>query len=33
VYVSQLRKVLHGGGGADPLLTRGHGYVMRVERP
>jgi hypothetical protein len=33
VYVSQLRKVLHGGGGAGPLLTRGHGYVMRVERP
>jgi hypothetical protein len=30
---SQLRKVPHGGDGAGPLLTRGHGYVMRVEGP
>ena len=30
VYVSQLRKVLRDGDGHGPLLTRGHGYVLRV---
>jgi hypothetical protein len=29
MYACQLRKVLHGGDGAGPLLTRGHGYVTR----
>ena len=30
VYVSQLRKSLRNGDPEGPLLTRGHGYVMKV---
>jgi DNA-binding SARP family transcriptional activator len=30
VYVSQLRKALRNGKPESPLLTRGHGYVLRV---
>src|SRR3954468_20767016 len=30
VYVSQLRKSLRNGEPDGPLLTRGHGYVLRV---
>jgi DNA-binding SARP family transcriptional activator/ABC-type branched-subunit amino acid transport system substrate-binding protein/streptogramin lyase len=30
VYVSQLRKALRDGDAEGPLLTRGHGYVLRV---
>jgi DNA-binding SARP family transcriptional activator len=33
VFVSQLRTMLHGGDGAGPLLTRGHGCVIRAEGP
>lgn len=33
VYVSRLRKALTGAGGtrADPIVTRDHGYVLRVD--
>jgi DNA-binding SARP family transcriptional activator len=31
VYISQLRKSLRNGAREDPLLTRGSGYVLRVE--
>jgi DNA-binding SARP family transcriptional activator/DNA-binding beta-propeller fold protein YncE len=31
VYVSQLRKALRNGNAEGPLLTRGSGYVLRIE--